>query len=98
MKVCPICGFRDSAFWRHSRYDFNADYCTRQEFAEIEPELSEVLSDTEPLVDFPYVYYRRGSAKAWVYRVPIEDFKVSVDKHRAWDKPKRLLDPNQKKL
>jgi hypothetical protein len=62
---------------------------------DIEPELDEVLSETEPLVDGPYVYYRRGTAKLWVYRVPLEDFKVNCE--RGWTKPKKI-NKNQTKL
>ena len=96
MKFCPDCGYEDPAVWRHSRYDFNADYCRREEFAELEPLLSEALSDTEPLVDGRIIYYRRGTAKIWVYRVALEDYKVSVEKRRAYTKPKVIL--NQTKL
>lgn len=91
MKFCPMCGYEDDICWRHSRYNFNADYYRREEFAEIEPELSEVLSEDEPLIDGRYVYYRRGTAKIWVYRVAIEDFKVSTEKRRAYTKPKKEL-------
>ncbi len=96
MKVCHVCGAHDGPYWRGSRYDFNADYCRREEFLEMQPELSESLSETEPLVDSPYVYYRRGTAKAWVYRVLLEDFKVDCE--RAWTKPKAQTDKNQRKL
>ena len=87
MKICPNCGTRDGIYWRGSRYDFNADYCRSEEFAEMEPELAEVLPDDMPLVDRPLVYYRRGTGKIWVYRVALEDFHVDCD--RAYTKPKR---------
>jgi len=57
MRVCPKCGYEDQPIWRHSRYDFNADYCRREEFEEIEPLLSEALSETEPLIDGRNIYY-----------------------------------------
>lgn len=96
MKKCPNCGLHDGLYWRGSRYDFNADYCRREEFLEMEPELSEALGENEPLTDEDMVYYRRGTGKVWVYRVAIEDFKVSTEKRRAWTKPK--VDSNQLKL
>jgi len=93
MKFCPKCGYEDSIYWRHSRYDFNADYCRREEFPEIEPELDLALGEDEPLVDGRYVYYRRGTGKVWVYRVALEDFKVSCEKRRAYTPPKQTITP-----
>jgi hypothetical protein len=94
MKFCPKCGFEDSIYWRHSRYDFNADYCRREEFTEIEADLDMALGEYVPLIDEHYVYYRRGKGKIWVYRVAIEDFKVSTEKRRAYTKSKPSSKPN----
>ena len=96
MRVCPKCGERDGIYWRGSRYDFNAEYCRREEFAEMEPELDECLAEDHPLVDGSTVYYRRGSNKTWVYRVQLEDFHV--DAERAYTKPRNAVEKGQLKL
>ena len=85
MSLCPKCGHRDHPYWRTSRFEINAFCCTKAEFEEIEPELSDVLGD-EPLVDGDFVYYRRGSAKAMVYRVPKWDYKVDRERKNHYKK------------
>jgi hypothetical protein len=71
--------------------EYNFKCCRRGEFAEIEPELDMALGEEEPLIDGRYVYYRRGTGKIWVYRVAIEDFKVSCEKRHAYTKSKPKL-------
>ncbi|MEM2338420.1 MAG: hypothetical protein QXP06_07500, partial [Candidatus Bathyarchaeia archaeon] len=60
MKVCPKCGFKDPDYWRHSRFDYNADYCRFEEFKEISPELATLLENKpnfQPVEDEYYYYY-----------------------------------------
>jgi hypothetical protein len=49
------------------------------------------LGEEEPLIDGRLVYYRRGTAKCWVYRVALEDFKVSCEKRRAYTPSKEKV-------
>jgi len=97
MKVCPNCGYRDNPLWRHSRYDFNADYM-RWEDALEQPELLDICNklSKQPkgtiFVVGPYTFYRRGTKGLWLYRVANEDYKVQVEK-RA-----RALNGKQLKL
>jgi len=101
MRVCPKCGYRENSLWRHSRFDFNADYM-RFDDAEEDPELVEVcqaLKDKKPYdpIDFdPYIFYRRGTGGIFLYRVPKEDFKVP--RERRFHRIRNLLDSNQTKL
>ena len=93
MIVCPKCGYRENRLWRHSRFDFNADYM-RFEEAMAQKELKaicEFLKDKKNFVPFipnggPYTYYRRGTGGLYLYRVLTEDFKV----HREGKKHKLL--------
>jgi len=63
---------------------------------EIESELDLALGEEEPLVNGRYVYYRRGTGKIWIYRVNVEDFKVSCEKRRAYTKVRMKI--NQRRL
>jgi len=96
VKKCPKCGFRDNPKWRHSRFDFNADYM-RFEEALKEPELKKIaehLKDAKnfvPCMIHGYAYYRRGTNGLYFYRVLQEDFKIPRErvKHkRANNQPK----------
>lgn len=81
MKTCTKCGHRDNPYWRHSRFDFNADYMREDDFAREYPELYAQLPPKPlPLGHGHYVYYRRGKKEKQVYRVPIEDYKVETEK------------------
>jgi len=81
MKVCSVCGHRDNPYWRHSRFDFNADYMREDDFAREFPELyAQLPSKPKKLVLGLYVYYRRGKKEKQVYRVALEDYKVETEK------------------
>ena len=81
MKICPNCGHRDNPYWRHSRFDFNADYMREDDFAREFPELFKQLPPKpEKLILGLYVYYRRGKKEKQVYRVALEDYKVETEK------------------
>ncbi|MEM2108145.1 MAG: hypothetical protein QXL10_02535 [Candidatus Bathyarchaeia archaeon] len=92
MKLCPRCGYRDNPLWRHSRFDFDADYM-RFDDAESVSELREVtefLRDKGNFVPFTrdgYVFYRRGTGGLWLYRVAAENYRVPRErkKHKAGD-------------
>jgi len=81
MRVCPVCGFEDNCQWRHSRFDFDADY---MRFDEVSSDVSlrhvvEFLKDKGnfvPFVDGSYTFYRRGTGGLWLYRVLSVNFKV----------------------
>ena len=99
MKECPRCGFKDSPLWRHSRFDFNADYMRFEEAMRIKElhEICEFLKDKKNFVPFEsgsYIFYRRGKGGLYLYRVLKEDFKVPRErkKHMAG------LNPAQTKL
>lgn len=101
MKQCPKCGYRDNPLWRHSRFDFNADYM-RFEEAMAQKELKQVcefLKHKDTFVPHPwgpYTFYRRGTGGIYLYRVLTEDFKVPRErkKHVAGSNPAqtRLLE------
>ena len=94
MRICPKCGYRDNPLWRGSRYDFNANYMTWEDSLN-QPELKNVtekLSNIpigEAIQEGPYIFYRRGKGGLWLYRVPIEDYKVSVEKRAKFVKGKQ---------
>ena len=95
MLICPKCGYRDNPLWRHSRFDFNADYM-RFEEAIKQPELKEItdLLAMDISLKFTtggYYYYRRGKGKIWLYRVPEEDYKVETEKLKPKKKKDRTL-------
>lgn len=81
MKICPKCGERDNPYWRHSRFDFNADYMSEADFQREYPNLYKGLPE-KPYKLFwsPYIYYRRGKKEKQVYRVAMEDYKVETEK------------------
>jgi len=87
MRVCPNCNFKDSIHWRHSRFDFNADYM-RFDTAKNQPELKSVvhfLKDKGNFIPFhwgPFVFYRRGKGGLYLYRVEKEDFKVNRERKK----------------
>jgi hypothetical protein len=87
LRVCPRCGYRENPHWVHSRFDFNADYMPFEE-AKRDPELKEICAALEgkrtyqPIEAGPYVYYRRGTGGAYLYRVLKEDFKVPRERIR----------------
>lgn len=81
MKVCPKCGFSDNPKWRHSRFDYDADYMRFDEAHE-EPELLTICTDLDNRKNFDpvalgrYYFYRRGTGGIYLYRVLKEDFRV----------------------
>ena len=85
MRVCPKCGYRDPGQWRHSRFEFNADYCR---FDNAPLEVSHVIdalkdkANFQPYEDGPYIYYRRGTGGVYLYRVLKEDFCVPREQHK----------------
>ena len=87
MQVCLKCGYRDNPLWRHSRFDFNADYMRFDE-SQKQEELKEVyewLKNKDNFVPFflgPYAFYRRGTGGLWLYRVLKEDFRVPRERKR----------------
>ena len=101
MRICPKCGYRENPNWRHSRFDFNADYM-RFEEAFQDPELKDVCMQLQnkktyvPIEIGDYIYYRRGTGGIYLYRVPNEDFKVP--RERRFHRLAVMVDPNQRKL
>jgi hypothetical protein len=87
MKVCPSCGYTDNPYWRHSRFDYNADYMRYEDFREQFPNItqSENSNIHNPLVLEGYTYYRRGTGGLEVYRVANEDFRMPRERknHKA---------------
>jgi hypothetical protein len=79
MKVCPNCGQRDNPYWRHSRFEWNADYMRWEDFQQEYYALSKDLENKQnhvPVEDHGYFYYRRGTGGIEVYRVWHEDYKM----------------------
>jgi len=90
MRVCPKCGFEDNPQWRHSRFDFNADYMLFEE-AMKDKELEAVcafLKDKGNFVPYetyasrPYIFYRRGTGGLYLYRCLKEDFRVPRERKK----------------
>jgi hypothetical protein len=85
MRICPNCGFRDNPLWRHSRFEFNADYMSWDDFQTEFQELAKLLEgrkNHDPVERGSYFYYRRGTSGIEVYRVPKEDFLVPRERVR----------------
>ena len=81
MKICPRCGHRDNPFWKHSRFDYNADYMREEDFKKEYPILYSWLPPKPKYLKYnEYVYYRRGKKEKQVYRVAKEDYKVETEK------------------
>ena len=79
MKVCLCCGARDNPYWRHSRFDYDADYMRFEDFITEYPELAMVLFNRRnhsAIRSGPYSYYRRGTDGIEVYRVLTEDLNM----------------------
>lgn len=84
MKICPKCRTRDNPYWRHSRFDFNADYMREEDFAREYPKEYAMLPPKPGILHAGcYVYYRRGKKEKQVYRVAFEDWKVETEKSRT---------------
>jgi len=81
MRVCPKCGYKDNPQWRHSRFDYNADYMRFDEALQ-DPFLHDIcqfLKDKANFEPFEFngvTFYRRGTGGLWLYRVSKEDFRV----------------------
>lgn len=79
MKICPKCGYRDNPYWRHSRFDYDADYMRYEDFVQEYPALAMVLfarRNHSAIRSGPYSYYRRGTDGIEVYRVLTEDLRM----------------------
>jgi len=79
MKVCEKCGHVDNPLWRHSRFDYNADYMRWEDFQHEYPLLANSLKDkrnNEPIDCGEYYFYRRGTGGIEVYRVWKPDYKM----------------------
>lgn len=79
MKICPICGYRDNSLWRHSRFDYNADYMSWEDFQREFQNFAQLLQDKknhDPIELGNYVFYRRGTGGLEVYRVAKEDYNM----------------------
>ena len=85
MRICPNCGFKDNPQWRHSRFDYNADYMRFDEALQDSflRDICKVLMDKpnfEPHEVNGIVFYRRGTGGLYLYRVPKEDFRVNRER------------------
>jgi hypothetical protein len=81
VKICPCCKFADNPYWRHSRFDYNADYMRWEDFQREYAGLAEQLEgrrNNDPIEDYEKInfYYRRGTGGIEVYRVAKEDYKM----------------------
>jgi len=79
MRVCPKCGHRDNPYWRNSRFEFNAEYMSREDFKREYPKIWDKLKDLpnhHPVTVEYYLYYNRGRKEQQVYRVEPHDYKV----------------------
>ena len=93
MKICTECGHRDNPYWRHSRFDYNADYMSWEDFKREYPRYAELLEHAgnhEPVEDAktPVFYYRRGTGGIQVYRVAKEDYKMPRERKNHKETPK----------
>ena len=85
MRICPKCGYVDPPEWRHSRFDFNADYCRFDNAPQEVSHIVEILKDKknfQPLAEGPCIYYRRGKGGIYLYRVSKEDFKIPRERKK----------------
>lgn len=85
MRVCPKCGYKDADEWRHSRFDYNADYCRFDEAPDEVWDVVLILKDAgnfEPFEKGSYIYYRRGTGGIWLYRVWKPDFKMPRERKK----------------
>ena len=99
MKVCPQCGYREAVAWRHSRFDYNADYMRFDEATRILnlKQICEQLKNKgnfDRIIEGSYSYYHRGTGGLYLYRVLNEDFKVRRErkKHVYADNQTKLLE------
>ena len=82
MKVCTNCGHRDNPYWRHSRFDYNADYMSEDDFKREYPDLHKRLVGKHPMPVGNYIYYRRGRRALQVYRVAMEDYEMPRERKK----------------
>jgi len=85
MKVCTECGHVDNPLWRHSRFDFNADYMKTEDFKNEYPILWKKLhgrKNHDPIEDEHYYYYLRGTGGIQVYRVWKLDYKMPRERKK----------------
>ena len=85
MRVCEKCGHMDNPLWRHSRFDYNADYMRWEDFQKEYPILADVLwhfPNNVPKEDSGYFYYRRGTGGLEVYRVWKPDYKMPRERKK----------------
>lgn len=85
MKICPKCGHKDPDEWRHSRFDYNADYCRFDDAPKEVADVVEALKNAktfEPFEKGAYTYYRRGKGGIWLYRVWTPDFKMPRERKK----------------
>jgi hypothetical protein len=85
IKICYNCGCVDNVYWRHSRFDYNADYMRYDQFQNEYPMLSKQLENRrnhDPVEDEHYYYYRRGTGGIEVYRVWKPDYKMPRERFK----------------
>jgi len=86
MFECPHCHYRDSPYWRNSRFIIYAVYCTLEEFSMFEPDLAAKLKQHKEWTQPPYYYYLRGTTPH-VYRIHMK-LKNYIHGHGITEKPK----------
>jgi len=108
MRVCPKCGYTDSACWRvgsHMLY-CGMEICRLDELENWEPENAEILKDDKTvkidkrgnrmMIRGHYAY--KLTSKGWVYRQDIQLWKVAPFSKTDAEKVLKPLPRSQTKL
>ena len=86
MRVCPKCGFRDSIYWRNSRFEFNNEYMAPDDFEREYPELWGTIKDLpngqKIEIGNDEIIFWRGKRVRYIYRCYIGDYKVPRERVR----------------
>ena len=57
MRVCPKCGYKDPAYWRHVRHRLLTDYCHISDLDFNDPELAAIIREKKDVILRDYIYH-----------------------------------------
>ena len=108
MRVCPKCGYIDPPEWRHLRWSYWIDFCTREDFSRLQPNIMARLLNGEKLAkDKAEIYIYRLSGSNNIHRKALidygEQFSIPMEHHQYRTIPHDLrkywvFDASQSKL
>lgn len=96
MRMCPVCGFIDSSYWRHSGFNRWYDFTELPNFREMEPEIANRLLSEKVVVEKGIIY--NLSKGGYVYRRYEIDGFSKTNFHSTAEKRKPGISPNQLRL